>query len=56
MVVQLTDDEKFLFKPELKLEEVGERECCPCTRCCVSCGTRRGEESAKVFFLVDGGI
>lgn len=24
LVVQLTDDEKFLFKPELKLEEVGD--------------------------------
>lgn len=23
LVVQLTDDEKFLFKPDLKLEEVG---------------------------------
>ena len=29
LVVQLTDDEKFLFKPELKLEDVSR---CPCIR------------------------
>lgn len=30
LVIQLTDDEKFLFKPELKLEECHRSAHCPC--------------------------